>query len=162
MQQLPMKIYRTEQCNADCQHAFMEQKRKGLLYWMRKDQHWPHGINTVTNAVQSLVLPTFRGMEYCISLIFSLVIPYLSNVPPSCRFYLFLTKLVILLLAFIIFLKVSTWYKLRQREIIVNVHAIAENHWEKYMDQREEYEILQGTHDDISCSYGSTDTTNTR
>ena len=46
----------------------------------------------------------------------------------------------------------------RMREINVNVHAIAENHWEKYMDQREEYERLLGSHDTISCSYGSTDT----
>ena len=91
-------------------------------------------------------------------MVLPLAIPYFSNVPPSCGFYLYLTKFVILLLVFIIFLKVATWYKLRQREIIVNVHAIAENHWEKYMDQREEYERLLNTHDSISCSYGSTDT----
>ena len=104
----------------------------------------------------------FRGTGKFISLVLPLAFPYLSNVPPSCGFYLYLTKLVMLLLVFIIFLKLSTWYKLRQREIIVNVHAIAENHWEKYMDQREEYERLWGTHDDISCSYGSTDTTSTK
>ena len=101
----------------------------------------------------------FRGIGNCISILLPFAIRYLSDVSPSCGFYLFLTKLVILLLVFIIFLKVSTWYKLRQREIIVNVHAIAENYWEKYMDQREEYERLWGTRDTISCSYGSTDTT---
>ena len=101
----------------------------------------------------------FSCIGDCISIVLPFAFAYLSNVPPSCGFYLYLTKFVMLLLVFIVFLRVSTWYKLRQREVIVNVHAIAENHWERYMDQREEYEKLWGTHDNISCSYGSTDTT---
>ena len=104
----------------------------------------------------------FRGTGNCISLVLPFAFPYLSNFPPSCGFYLLLTKLMMLVLVFMIFLKVSTWYKLRQREIIVNIRAIVENHWEKYMDQREEYERLFGTHDSMSCSYGSTDTTSTK
>ena len=103
----------------------------------------------------------FKGVGGCFSIGLPFVFRYLSSVPPSCGFYLYLTKLVMLLLVFIIFLKVSTWYKLRQREIIVNVHAIAEDHWEKYMNQREEYERLLGSSDSMSCSYGSIDTTST-
>ena len=104
----------------------------------------------------------FRGTGHCISIVLPFAFPYLSHVPPSCGFYLYLTKLVMLPLLFIMFLKVSAGYKLRQREIIVNVHAIAENHWEKYMDQREEYERLWGTHDTISCSYDSSGTNSTK
>ena len=101
-------------------------------------------------------------MGNCLSLVLPFAFRYLPNVPPSCGFYMFLTKLVMLLLLFITFLKVSTWYKLRQREIIVNVHAIVDDHWERYMDQREEFERLWGTNGTVSNSYGSTDTTSTK
>ena len=49
----------------------------------------------------------FRFMGHCISLVLPFAFLYHSHLPPSCDFYLYLTKLVMLLLVFIIFLKVS-------------------------------------------------------
>ena len=95
----------------------------------------------------------FKGVRYCFSMGLPFAFHYLSNVPLSYGFYLYLAKLLMLLLVLITFLKVSTWYKLQQRQIVANVHAIAEDHWERYMHQREEYEKLWGTDDTLSCSY---------
>ena len=66
--------------------------------------------------------------------------------------------MVLITLVFVIILSVSKRYKLRQREITVNIHAIAEEHWERYMDQRDQYQSQWGSYDNMSCSYGSAHT----
>ena len=53
--------------------------------------------------------------------------------------YYFIAKSVIILIILIVFLVLAKRYKLRVRENEVNIHLIAEEHYEKYMDQEEEY-----------------------
>ena len=88
-----------------------------------------------------------RGVGSSLGILLPFIFEYLPHIYPSCGFYYFLTKLVLLISVFAIFLRAAIWYKLRQREIVVNVHAIAEEHWERYMDQRDEYEKLWGPDD---------------
>ena len=40
---------------------------------------------------------------------------------------------------FAIFLLLSKWYTLRERNREINIQAIVEEHYERYMDQEEEY-----------------------
>ena len=58
--------------------------------------------------------------------------------------YYFIAKSVIILIILIVFLVLARRYKLRVRENEVNVHLIAEEHYERYMDQEEEYNNEMG------------------
>ena len=64
--------------------------------------------------------------------------------------YLFLTlkcfPLIIITLAvgFVIFLILSKWYTLRERNREINIQAIVEERYKRYMDQEEEYEKEHG------------------
>ena len=61
----------------------------------------------------------------------------------SQRFCLvFCHLLLIVLYAF--FLLLSKWYTLRERNREINIQAIVEEHYERYMDQEEEYEREHG------------------
>ena len=53
--------------------------------------------------------------------------------------YYFMVKSVIILIILIVFLVLAKCYKLRVRENEVNIHLIAEEHYEKYMDQEVKY-----------------------
>ena len=44
---------------------------------------------------------------------------------------------------FVVFLILSKWYTLREKNREINIQAIVEEHYERYMDQEEEYEIEQ-------------------
>ena len=50
-----------------------------------------------------------------------------------------------LVVLFTIFLLFSKWYTLRERNREINIQAIVEQHYERYMDQEEEYEREHGT-----------------
>ena len=54
--------------------------------------------------------------------------------------------IITLLLAvlFVVFLILSKWYTLRERNREINIQAIVEEHYERYMDQEEEYEREHG------------------
>ena len=43
------------------------------------------------------------------------------------------------MLSLVLFTIAAKWYKLRERERHVNIQAIAEEHYERYLDQEEEY-----------------------
>ena len=58
---------------------------------------------------------------------------------PSCVFYYYLVLSLLVLLALILFTFLAKCYKLRERERHINIHAIAEEHYERYFDQEEEY-----------------------
>ena len=51
----------------------------------------------------------------------------------------FIAKSVIILIILIVYLALAKHYKLCVRENEINVHLIAEEHYERYMDQEEEY-----------------------
>ena len=56
-------------------------------------------------------------------------------------------NVVPLVVLFAIFLLLSKWYTLRERNREINIQAIVEEHYERYMymDQEEEYEREHGT-----------------
>ena len=51
--------------------------------------------------------------------------------------YVFHRTLVVVL--FVVFLVLSKCYTLRERNREINIQAIVEEHYERYMDQEEEY-----------------------
>ena len=99
----------------------------------------------------------FRDTGKCISLVLPLAFPYLSNVPPSCGFYLPLFDKISETIVGIYHLpegvnNVQTATKRHHRE-----HSCDSGEpLEKYMDKME-YEGLWGIHDTIGRSCGSTD-----
>ena len=58
--------------------------------------------------------------------------------------YYFITMSALVLIILILFLILAKCYKLRVRENEVNVHLIAEEHYERYMDQEAEYNNEMG------------------
>ena len=63
----------------------------------------------------------------------------LNNVSPSCGFYYYLVQSILIMLCLIFFVIVAKRYKLRERDRHVNIQAIVEEHYERYIDQEEEY-----------------------
>ena len=61
----------------------------------------------------------------------------------SQRFCLLFSHLLLIVL-FAIFLLLSKWYTLCERNREINIQAIVEEHYERYMDQEEEYEREHG------------------
>ena len=58
---------------------------------------------------------------------------------PSCVFYYYLVLSLLLLLILIVFVILAKRYKLREREKHINIQAIVEEHYERYLDQEEQY-----------------------
>ena len=77
-----------------------------------------------------------------------------SHLIPGCEFYYLLTTLVISVVVFVLFLVTSRWYKLRMRQRTVNLHLIIEEHFERYMDQEEEYLKQAGVTDSYDKRHG--------
>ena len=67
------------------------------------------------------------------------VLAYFSNATPSCGFYYYLVLSILLMLSLVLFTIAAKRYKLRERDKHVNIQAIAEEHYERYLDQEEEY-----------------------
>ena len=63
----------------------------------------------------------------------------LNNVTPSCGFYFYLVQSILIMLFLVMFVIVAKRYKLRERERHVNIQAIVEEHYERYLNQEEEY-----------------------
>lgn len=57
----------------------------------------------------------------------------------SCGTTLLLTVITIMTCAFIMYLVVAKQYKLRDRDRQVNLQAIIKDHYERYLDQEENY-----------------------
>ena len=87
----------------------------------------------VSLLLESVGIFTFLG-EFIIMIFLSF--PF--EIFPSCGFYYHMTFLIIMLATLLLFVFVSKWYKLRQRDDIVPFHSIAENYFEKnyYLEQR--------------------------
>ena len=54
-------------------------------------------------------------------------------------FYPFSILTILLVAVFVVFLVLSKCYTLRERNREINIQAIVEEHYERYMDQEEEY-----------------------
>ena len=63
-----------------------------------------------------------------------LLLKHFSNATPSCGFYYYLVLSILLMLSLVLFTIAAKRYKLRERERHVNIQAIAEEHYERYLD----------------------------
>ena len=64
---------------------------------------------------------------------------HMFKVSHQFRFYFYLALPPLAMLMLIIFVTTAKRYKLRERERHVNIQAIVEDHYERYIDQEEEY-----------------------
>ena len=56
------------------------------------------------------------------------------------NFYYYIAKSVVIIIILLIFIVLTKWYKLCVRENEVNIVQIVDEYYERYMDQKEEYE----------------------
>ena len=75
----------------------------------------------------------------------SLLLIYLKSLSRGCIFYYNLGNSLFILFTLIIFLIFVKHYKLRVRDNIVPVHQIAEEHYERYIMQREKHKRDEGS-----------------
>ena len=82
---------------------------------------------------------TVSGVAILVRSLFQLPFQHFKSATPSCGFYYYLVLSLIILLIFVLFIIIAKHYKLRERERHINIQAIAEEHYERYLDQEEEY-----------------------
>ena len=68
-----------------------------------------------------------------------LFIQPLRDAISSCMSYYYITKLLLVLAVFLFFIILARKYRMRQREVVVNIHNIAKDHYERYIQQEEDY-----------------------
>ena len=83
-------------------------------------------LGLASNYINKYTFSSWEGKFYC------------QNI------YFHLFKSVIVLIIFIVFLILTKRYKLRVRENEVNIHLITEEHYERYIEQEEEYKKEMG------------------
>ena len=59
-------------------------------------------------------------------------------------FYYYITRSIVIFIILLVFIVLAKWYKLRVRENEVNIVQIVDEHYERYMDQEEEYKRDMG------------------
>ena len=78
------------------------------------------------------------GIGYFINI--NIKFPFGCNNEFICTsFYYYLTKSVIALFILIVFVILAKRYKYRVRENEVNIHQIVDDHYQRYMEQEEQY-----------------------
>ena len=93
------------------------------------------------------------GVATIVNKLIVLPFHYIPPVSPSCGFYYYLLLSLLTMMTLVVFVFLAKRYKLRVREIHVNIQAIAEEHYERYFDQEEEY--LKENRMSISSSVNS-------
>ena len=63
----------------------------------------------------------------------------LQAATPSCVFYYYLVLSLLMLLILVVYVILAKCYKLRERDRHININVIVEEHYERYLDQEEEY-----------------------
>ena len=79
------------------------------------------------------------GTGYLVHYGLKRVLAHFSNATPSCGFYYYLVLSILPILSLVLLTIAAKRYKLRERDRHVNIQAIAEEHYERYLDQEEEY-----------------------
>ena len=85
------------------------------------------------------------GISMLASVLLARLFQLFNSATPSCGFYYYLVVSLLILLVLLLFVILAKRYKLRERERHINIQAIVEEHYERYMDQEEEYmrEVVQ-------------------
>ena len=63
------------------------------------------------------------------------VLRHIPTATPSCVFYYYLVLSLLMLLILVVYVVLAKCYKLRERDKHINIHLIAEEHYERYFDQ---------------------------
>ena len=79
-----------------------------------------------------------RGVGYIFNINIKYIFECENDTTSQCLYY-FIVKSVIVLIILIVFLVLAKHYKLRVRENEVNIHLLAEEHYDRYMNQEVEY-----------------------
>ena len=95
----------------------------------------PNSMRGVMMGVSFMLLCFATAVNYGLQLLLG----HFSNAIPSCGFYYYLVLSILIMLSLVLFTVAAKRYKLRERERHVNIQAIAEEHYERYLDQEEEY-----------------------
>ena len=104
------------------------------------------------------------GLWFCLWYLRSYIqlisfLPFLSymgeEVPLGRGFYYLLTQAIVCLFLFLIYVFLAKRYKLRVREVEINIHQIAENHTINDIEQEEEYWRRNGIESFSQCSDGT-------
>ena len=95
----------------------------------------PHSMRGVMMGVFMMLFFFATSVNYGLQLL----LEHFSNATPSCGFYYYLVLSILIMLSLVLFTIAAKRYKLRERERHVNIQAIAEEHYERYLDQEEEY-----------------------
>ena len=82
---------------------------------------------------------TTQGMSMLATILLGLLFQQFNTAIPSCGFYYYLVLTLLILLISVLFVTLAKNYKRRERSRHVNIQAIAEEHYERYFDQEEEY-----------------------
>ena len=101
--------------------------------------------NRMRGIMMGLVLTSFGAGDLG-AVLLTKIFYQLQTATPSCVFYYYLVLSLLMLLILVVYVVLAKRYKLRERERHINIQAIAEEHYERYFDQEEEYmrEIADG------------------
>ena len=82
---------------------------------------------------------------------------YTQAIKPSCGFYYYLSKSAILLVILLLYVCLSKWYKLRQRENTINLPYIIAEHHERYINMKNEFDYNLRSRNNTTISKSSID-----
>ena len=94
------------------------------------------------NRMRGIVIGFLIAMIGIGALVSSFLVKLFRQFPtatPSCVFYYYLVLSLLMLLILVVYVILAKRYKLRERDRHINIHAIVEEHYERYFDQEEEY-----------------------
>ena len=94
------------------------------------------------NSMRGVMMGVFVMLFFFASIVnygLELLLRHFSNATPSCGFYYYLVLSILIMLSLVLLTITAKRYKLRERERHVNIQAIVEEHYERYLDQEEEY-----------------------
>ena len=94
--------------------------------------------NRMRGIIMGLVLTAF-GFGALGGYLLTAILRHFPTATPSCVFYYYLVLSLLMLLILVVYVVLAKRYKLREREKHINVHAIVEEHYERYFDQEAEY-----------------------
>ena len=95
-------------------------------------------LNRMRGIMMGLVLTSF-GAGGLGAVLFTKIFHQLQTATPSCVFYYYLVLSLLMLLILVVYVILAKRYKLRERDRHINIHAIVEEHYEKFFDQEKEY-----------------------
>ena len=93
---------------------------------------------------------TLIGLWFCLRILrsdfnFIIFLPFLQYMGPDFPFgrgfYFLLTLAVLFFLGLVLFIFIAKRYKLRVREVEINIHRIAEDHIIRYIEQDKEHRV---------------------